>query len=101
MEEKDAILDQYYQEHIVSALVGIKCDTKNMESIGKQLVNFKNVEDVFLTTGTYDIITKVKFPSYGDLKNFLLREISSLEGVLKTETMLVVHTYKERGVVFE
>lgn len=101
MEDKDVIMNQYYQEHIVTALIGIKCDTKNIESIARDAVKFKNVEDVFLATGTYDIILKVKFPSYGDLKEFILKNISKLEGVLKTETMLVISTYKERGINFE
>ena len=101
MEDKDTIMAQYYREHIVTALIGIKCDTKNIESISKEMVKFQNVDDVFLATGAYDIIIKVKFPSYGELKEFVLKHISRLEGVLKTETMLVVNTYKERGIVFE
>ncbi len=101
MEDKDVIMNQYYQEHIVTALIGIKCDTKNIGGIAGECVKFKNAEDVFLATGTYDIILKVKFPSYGDLKEFILKNISKLDGVLKTETILVVNTYKERGIKFE
>ncbi len=101
MDDKDAIMDQYYQEHIVTALIGAKVDTKHVDEIARSLVDVNNVEDIFLVTGEYDIIIKVKFPSYGALKNFILETVSHLNGVMKTETMMVVNTYKERGIKFE
>ena len=101
MENADAIMDEYYGEHIVTALIGITCDTAEIENVSRALVNYNNVEDVFLTTGDYDIFLKVKFLKYSDLKNFILNEISKLKGITKTETMMVVSTYKERGISFE
>jgi len=99
--EDDSIMNAYYDRQIVTALIGVKVDTKNIESFAKEAVEFTNVEDVFLVTGEYDIIVKVKFPSYGELKEFILNKLSKLDGVLKTETMMVVNTYKERGIKFE
>ncbi len=99
--DTDSIMSEYYGEHIVTALIGINCDTAKIEEVSKALVDYNNVEDVFLTTGDFDIMVKVKFPEYSNLKEFILEKISKLEGVNKTETMLVVNTYKERGVKFE
>ncbi len=101
MDDKDSIMNEYYEKHIVTALIGITCDTSKIEEVSKALVNYNNVEDVFLTTGDFDIIVKVKFPEYSNLKDFILNSISKLDGVTKTESMLVVSTYKERGVTFE
>ena len=100
-EEMDKYYDEYYRRHIVTALIGVKCSTKNLDGISRSLVDHNNVEDVFLTTGEYDIIIKVKFPDYSSLKNFIINELSKLEGVSKTETMLAINTYKERGIKFE
>ncbi len=99
--EDDSIMNAYYERQIVTALIGVKVDTKNIENFAREAVEFNNVEDVFLVTGEYDIMVKVKFPSYGELKEFILNKLSKLDGVLKTETMMVVNTYKERGIKFE
>ena len=99
--EDDSIMTAYYDRQIVTALIGVKVDTKNIENFAKEAVEFNNVEDVFLVTGEYDIIVKVKFPTYGELKDFIISKLSKLDGVLKTETMMVVNTYKERGIKFE
>ncbi len=100
-EEMDRYYDEYYKQHIATALIGVKCNTKDIDQVSRSLVNYNNVEDVFLTTGDYDIIIKVKFPDYSSLKNFIINELSTLDGVSKTETMLVIKTYKERGIKFE
>lgn len=99
--EDDSIMNAYYSNQIVTALIGVKVDTKSIEDFANEAKEFNNVEDVFLVTGEYDIIVKVKFPSYGELKDFIVSKLSKLDGVLKTETMMVVNTYKERGIKFE
>ncbi len=99
--EDDSIMNAYYNNQIVTALIGVQVDTKSIDNFAKQAREFSNVEDVFLVTGEYDIIAKVKFPSYEELKEFIINKLSKLEGVLKTETMMVVNTYKERGIKFE
>ncbi len=99
-EEMERYYDEYYKQHIVTALIGIKCNTKDLDNVPQFLVNYNNIEDVFLTTGDYDIIIKGKFPDYSSLKNFIINDLSKLEGVSKTETMLVIKTYKERGIKF-
>ncbi|AGB04277.1 transcriptional regulator [Aciduliprofundum sp. MAR08-339] len=99
--EDDSIMSAYYSNQIVTALIGVKVDTKSIEDFANEAREFTNVEDVFLVTGEYDIIVKVKFPSYGELKDFIVNKLSKLDGVMKTETMMVVNTYKERGIKFE
>ena len=100
-EDMEKYYSEYYKQHIVTALIGVKCNTKNLDSVSHSLVQYNNVEDVFLTTGDYDIIIKVKFPDYSSLKDFIINTLSKLDGVSKTETMLAINTYKERGVKFE
>ncbi len=99
--EDDSIMNAYYNNQIVTALIGVKVDTKSIEDFANEAKEFSNVEDVFLVTGEYDIMVKVKFPSYGELKDFIVNKLSKLDGVLKTETMMVVNTYKERGIKFD
>jgi len=50
-------------------------------------------------TGDTDIIAKVKFQSYDQLKKFLINSISSIDGVKDIKTLMVVTTFKERGEI--
>ena len=102
MEDKDVIMNQYYEEgYIVTALIGVKLDTKSINDFAKTIMDLNTVEDIFLVTGEYDMILKVKFPSYGELKDFVINRLSKINGVIKTETMMVINIYKERGIKFE
>ena len=102
MEDKDVIMNQYYEEgYIVTALIGVKVDTKRINDFTSAVVDLNTVEDIFLVTGEYDIILKVKFPSYRELKDFIINKLSKIDGVIKTETMMVINIYKERGIKFE
>ena len=62
----DSIMDAYYDKQIVTALIGVRVDTKNIEEFAREAADF-----------------------------------NKLDGVIKTETMMVVNTYKERGIKFE
>ncbi len=102
MDDKDVIMDQYFEDrHIVTALIGVKVDTKSINDFAGEIKDFNTVEDIFLVTGEFDIMLKVKFPSYGELKEFIVSKLPQIKGVLKTETMMVINTYKERGIKFE
>ena len=49
----------------------------------------------------HDIVIKAQFGSYKDLKNFIIKTLAPLEGIIDTKTMMVVTTYKENGRIVE
>jgi len=83
-------------EHVV-ALVALKVETAEADSVAGEVAKFGEVEDVFLVTGDTDIFLKVRFPHYDELKEFVLRRLPSVRGIRETKTLLVVTTYKEGG----
>ena len=99
MDEKDEVMSQVFS-NIITALIGLKVDTPHIDSIARVLRDSPNVEDLFLVTGDFDLIIKVKFLNYRDLKEFILEKVGKLEGIQDTSTMVVVTSYKERGLVF-
>ena len=96
---KDKILADYYGGDKVTALVTLKVDTQNVESLAATISKYEDVEDVFLVTGDIDIIAKAHFKNYESCNDFVLKTIRSLEGVKDTKTLMVVTTYKERGAM--
>jgi Lrp/AsnC family transcriptional regulator, leucine-responsive regulatory protein len=83
-------------EHVV-ALIALKVETSEADSVASEVSKFAEVEDVFLVTGDTDIFLKVRFPHYEELKDFVLHRLPAVRGIRETKTLLVVTAYKEGG----
>ena len=83
-------------EHVV-ALIALKVETSEADTVAAEVAKFPEVEDVFLVTGDTDIFLKVRFPHYEELKEFVLHRLPSVRGIRETKTLLVVTAYKEGG----
>jgi len=97
-EDEEQVMGQVFGGFI-TAVIGLKVDTGHIDNIARLLRESPNVEDLFLVTGDLDLILKVKFLNYKDLKEFILEKVGKLEGIQDTSTMIVVAPYKERGVM--
>ncbi len=84
-------------EELVVAIIGLKVETTEADHVSTEVSKFAEVEDVFLVTGDIDIFLKVRFPHYGDLKEFVLHRLPEVRGIRESKTLLVVTTYKEAG----
>jgi Lrp/AsnC family leucine-responsive transcriptional regulator len=97
--EIDTVMSSYYGEEQVTAIINLKVDTKAADTIAEKVSKYALVEDVFLVTGDTDIVVKTKFHNYNQLKRFLVDDISTIDGVKDTKTLMVVTTFKERGTI--
>lgn len=95
--EYEAVMSTYYGDDQVTALINLKVDTKDVDKIAERVSGFLSVEDVFLVTGDTDIVAKVKVQTYNQLKRFIVDDLSKIDGVKDTRTLMVVSTFKERG----
>ncbi len=59
------------------------------EEVVKKLKERPEVEEAYIVYGEYDVVVKLKAKSVSDLREFILNEIRSLEGVEKTVTLIV------------
>ena len=84
------------EEHVV-ALIALKVETSEADTVASEVSKFTEVEDVFLVTGDTDIFLKVRFPHYEELKEFVLHRLPGVRGIRETKTLLVVTAYKEGG----
>jgi Lrp/AsnC family leucine-responsive transcriptional regulator len=93
---ENAFTKVWGEEH-VTALIALKVETAEADTVASEVARFAEVEDVFLVTGDTDIFLKVRFPHYDELKEFVLRRLPSVKGIRETKTLLVVTAYKEGG----
>jgi len=95
--DNDSILSSYYGDEEVTAIITLKVETKDADTVSEGVSMLKPAVDVFLVTGDTDIVVKAKFRNYSQLKRFLVEELSAVKGVKDTKTLMVVATYKEKG----
>ena len=97
-QDYDTVISSYYGDDVVTAIITVKVDTKEADKLAAEMTDFDCIEDVFLVTGDTDIVAKARFNNYRDLKEFVVGNLGKLGGVKETKTLMVVTTYKERGV---
>lgn len=86
----------------VSALIELKVSPKRdygFEEIARTLMDFPEVETVYLMSGGYDLALTVSGESFRDIAMFVAHRLSPLDSVLSTATHFVLRRYKERGVI--
>lgn len=85
----------------VSALIELRVTPKRdfgFEEIAKTVMEFPEVETVYLMSGGYDLMLIVSGESFRDIALFVAHRLSPLDSVLSTSTHFVLRRYKERGV---
>ncbi len=60
------------------------------QSIVEKLMMVKGVENAQLLFGDYDAIVKLNAPKIHDVENLVIEEISMIEGIESTTTLLCV-----------
>jgi DNA-binding Lrp family transcriptional regulator len=93
-------MDKVFDRKIVTAMVGLRVEINRVEAIASEVVSESHVEDVFVVTGDFDIILKVRFPDYPEFQKYILTKLSKIAGVKDSKTMMVVSIKKENNRVF-
>lgn len=62
----------------------------SQEDIARTLKNNSAVEEVNILTGMNDMIIKARFSSISQLNKFITNSLRNIEGIDKTETMVVI-----------
>lgn len=57
-------------------------------NVAEKLKKKKEVKDVSVVYGEYDIIAKVEMPNMEGLQNFLIKEIRAMDEIERTSTMI-------------
>jgi DNA-binding Lrp family transcriptional regulator len=84
---------------LIGVIVGEEVGSKE---IAKQIKNLPQVEDVYIVAGQYDLIIKVRLKDTNELASMIFgveKSLRTTRGITKTESMLVLETSKEYGVL--
>ncbi len=83
-----ALIDPFKFEHRICALVGINLERRGHAEKMKQISKLEGVTSVMNATGRYDLFVEVFCDSQKELMEFLVNQISKVEGIQATETFV-------------
>ncbi len=97
-----AVIDwERLDEAYVSAIIELKVTPKaglGFEEVAAKVMNYPEVESVYLMSGVYDLNVVVKGKNLHDVARFIAKELSTIESVTSTATHFVLRRYKEMDV---
>ncbi len=85
----------------VSALIELKVipqEEYGFEKIAETVMKYKEVESVYLMSGSYDLTVIVKGKTFQEVAMFVAKELATMHGVTSTATHFVLRRYKELDV---
>jgi Lrp/AsnC family transcriptional regulator, regulator for asnA, asnC and gidA len=80
----------------LGVVINLDVEQTKLESIMEWLINRTEIKWAAISTGRFDIIAIGGFTSTGHLSNFLTKELTSLEGIKDTETLISLDVRKGR-----
>lgn len=83
----------------ITVLIGLITEGGKLPDIERRITQSPNVNAVYDITGDYDAIIVAQFKNREDLNEFV-KNLLSMEGVKRTNTMLVLNTMKEQHGVW-
>ncbi len=109
--EKDGVIQGYHalinwertDVHRATALIELRVSPQKdtgFDEIAGRVMNFPEVESVYLMSGGYDLAVTVTGKTMSDIAMFVAKRLAPIGGVLSTATHFVLTKYKDGGVVF-
>ena len=85
----------------VSAIIEIKVIPKaglGFEEVARKIMQYREVESVYLMSGVYDLNVVVKGKTLQDIAWFVAKVLATIDSVTSTTTHFVMRRYKEMDV---
>ena len=71
---------------------------KGFDDIAEKIMQYDEVECVYLMAGAYDLLLIVKGRTIQDVSSFVAKRLAAMHGILSTATHFILKRYKEDGV---
>jgi Lrp/AsnC family transcriptional regulator for asnA, asnC and gidA len=77
------------------AIIGISSEPGAIDYLARTLSDLPEVRSVYKTLGSFDLIIEVYCQDLAHINQLLTHQISLLQGVLSTETLMIAQSYKQ------
>jgi Lrp/AsnC family transcriptional regulator, regulator for asnA, asnC and gidA len=76
------------------AMIGISVQPNRLERAALQIADFDEVSYLIMVSGEYDLLVEVMCRDRTHLATFIRDRLLQVPGILRTQTSLILHTYK-------
>jgi Lrp/AsnC family transcriptional regulator for asnA, asnC and gidA len=90
-----ATVDPFDVGYETPVIIGLKVQRGMLDSVATALSRFPQVRYVGATTGRVDLIIEVVTRTNQDLAEFLMTDLTHIDGIVDSETNLIVRIYKQ------
>ena len=90
-----ATVDPFDVGYETPVIIGLKVAMGYLDRVAEHLSRLPQVRYVGASTGRVDLIIEVVVRTNLELADFLMSEISGIEGIIDSETNLIVRIYKQ------
>ncbi len=78
---------------MIQAFVMMKVERSSIPQTAQRLLEFEGIAEVYSVTGDYDLIALVKVKEYDQLAEVVTGQMSAVETITSTSTMLAFKVY--------
>ncbi len=83
---------------MVTALVLLNIERQHIKDVSQQLVNLKEVSEVYSVAGRYDLVAVVRVKTNEQIADTIAGKFGVLEGITATETLIAFNTYSRHDL---
>jgi DNA-binding Lrp family transcriptional regulator len=81
---------------MITAFVMFTIQPGLVRPFAEGLLEVEGVTEVYSVSGPFDLIAVVRVKQHEDLADLVTQEIATLEGVIRTETLIAFRAYSKR-----
>lgn len=90
-----ATVDPFDVGYETPVIIGLKVQRSKLDKVARRLSELPQVRYVGASTGRVDLIIEVVVRTNQDLADFLMDDLGAMDGVVDSETNLIVRIYKQ------
>jgi Lrp/AsnC family transcriptional regulator for asnA, asnC and gidA len=88
------VLDPHRMGYQAPAIIGVSIQPPHLESAAKKIAVMPEVSYLIMIAGDYDLMVEVFCRDREHLASFLKDRLMHVDGVQRTQTSFILHTYK-------
>lgn len=83
---------------MVTSIILIKAERDKINSLAEELAEVEGISEVYSVSGSYDLVAIARVRTNDDLADLVTRNMYSLQGIEKTETMLAFKAFSKHDL---
>jgi len=83
---------------MLTAIVLVRATRGGLVGLGPRLADVQGVAEVYTVTGEWDFVAIVRVREHEELANVVTRELTRLEGIERTQTMVAFQQFSRHDL---